>query len=46
VLGTRTVLTAAAEAGVPEVLCPSTGKARRILEAIEDHAAGLGSRQA
>jgi len=86
VLGTRTVLTAAAEAGVPQVVCASTGKAlrpyspdmytaswsmldctlraappkalmrsaamagrhsaslgadhRRILEAIEDHAAG------
>jgi FlaA1/EpsC-like NDP-sugar epimerase len=29
VLGTRTVLTAAAEAGVPQVVCASTGKALR-----------------
>ncbi len=29
VLGTRTVLTAAAEAGIPQVVCASTGKALR-----------------
>jgi len=29
VLGTRTVLTAAAEAGLPQVVCASTGKALR-----------------